>query len=143
MIRDKPISQQQNRNSKMEEVNQKINDFDLKLNVVGERKPIQINNHHKRPSTPKEKESLIIKEKERISIEKKRESVSDEKEGILDEFIRYNLNKKIINEKLLEKPNIRMVERSPMIVPKNIHLKNTNDFIKDNLKSSEFFKDVL
>lgn len=135
---------------KLKELNQKINEFDLKLNPGDVKKPNtpsdnnknkEIVIHQKRPSTP-------AADKDSKNKKTKVTSNEENEECLLDEFMKYNLNKKIINEKFKENPNIRMVENSPMVIPKNNKptpsiMKSTNIFLNDDKSSTKFFKDLM
>ena len=67
----------------------------------------------------------------------------------MNELLKYNLNKKIINEKMLENPNIKNIENKPMMLPRNPSAKNnsiddkydmksTNLLMKDEKKGTDF-----
>jgi hypothetical protein len=60
---------------------------------------------------------------------------------ILDEFIKYNLNKKIISDNNLDKQNINHIKLNKNNNANN-GFKQTNDFIKDDLNASAFIKRV-
>jgi hypothetical protein len=125
------------KNKKMEELNQKINDFDLKLNIESSKKShTPSEKAEKRPLTPLEREN---------NIKDKKKSINEDKEYLLDEFKIYNINKKLIDANILDKPNIQMIENAPMIIPKSNknELRATNIFLQDDKGCTDFFKDVF
>ena len=62
------------------------------------------------------------------------------KDEILEEVKNINLDKKQI-ESQLNKPAIKNIEKEPMIIPKNPGI--TNEFLKDNLKASDFLRNLM
>jgi hypothetical protein len=135
---------------KMEEVVQKCNDFDIKF----------ANLEKKMPHTPHEGESkLKIKEQQYIipssgpTRERPQTADKSEKKIESDLYNQYNMNKKLLDEKLLEKPNIRMIENKPMVLPARINSAkklsqqdkegHKNSFMNDNKDATQFINDVL
>ena len=130
---------------KVKEVYLKMSDFDSKLEnskkkqiSASENKP---QDQIKRPQSVLEKENQLINRQFPDKIRNK----SFKDDDILQEFIKYNINKKI-----LENPNIKNSERVKMIIPKSDKsiylepkdLKSTELFLNDNKKRTQFFQDL-
>lgn len=129
---------------KVKEVYIKMNDFDAKLEINKKR----ISNEAKQAELPKRPQSAFDKEnllKHKKSEIMKNISLSKD-DDIMDEYIKYNINKKI-----LENPDIQNIEKAKMIIPRadkltrnesKGQLKSTNIFLNDDKKRTDFFKDL-
>jgi hypothetical protein len=135
---------------KMKEMNQKIDEFDLKLN--------NHNSNHIKPNSPsKHERQRPLTASQKLKKEKNNKissSISEEKEEcILDQFEKYNKNNKnFYVDKFDNNPNIKSVEVSPMIIPGSNSnkkstptnpMKITNLYLQDNKGCTAFFKDVM
>ncbi len=154
---------------KIKELNQKINEFDIKLNIDNNY------NNYKKPITPFDNKrgsnrgsTKANSNPKRVQSAKKHSAKSlsniiDEKEACnIDEYEKYKVNKKLIQEKFNHNPDIKMVEEARMVIPnpnqnpkenqnqnqnpkenQNINHKATNLFLNDNKSSTKFMKDLI
>jgi hypothetical protein len=132
---------------KMKEVNNKINEFDMRLNNQVNHKENNIFNKPLTPDVNRKKVMIHNKrpssgiESKHINISQFKEPNSDKEECILENVDKYFAK----NDKLLDKPKIKKIEKTPMVIPKrdSAGLKSTLGFMKDEKNSTNFFKDVL
>jgi hypothetical protein len=127
---------------KIKEKNQKINEFEMKLNLGEYKKNIIPEKKRSSTPTPVEKDS-ISQPKQSLSGNKKIVKEEAETCESVDDYELYKMKKKLINEHMKENPDIRAIEKAHMIVPKSEEMKLTKLLYGDDKSATGFLKNVI